>query len=218
LFSYTHSKIIDNVGEIGAWVGPQTGFQNNNCFSCDRSVSFQNIPDVIRMSFQYELPFGPGRPILNQGVIANVIGGWKIGGFLTFDNGLPVFVTSPNDTNSFGGASFSTGFIRPNSTGQSATLPDGPQIKDNGQYFNPAAFSRTPPFTFGNVSRNLPDVRLPGTYNWDMLLSKNFKFRERISLEFRGEYFNAFNHVQFAGPERRSRVSCSCLQPTARPN
>jgi len=130
-------------------------------------VSFQNIPDVIRMSFQYELPFGPGRPILNQGVIANVIGGWKIGGFLTFDNGLPVFVTSPNDTNSFGGASFS---------------------------------SRTPPFTFGNVSRNLPDVRLPGTCNWDMLLSKNFKFRERISLEFRGEFFNAFNNVQFAGP------------------
>jgi hypothetical protein len=48
-------------------------------------------------------------------------------------------------------------------TGMRAALPDGPQMMDNGQYFNPAAFARTPQFQFGNASRYLPDVRNPAT-------------------------------------------------------
>ncbi len=68
-------------------------------------------------------------------------------------------------------------------------------------YFNPHAFARAPQFSFGKVSRNLPDVRVPGNYNWDLLIEKRLSFTERYSLDFRTEIYNAFNNVIFAGPQ-----------------
>jgi hypothetical protein len=62
LFTYTHSKMMDNVGDY--FTG--TGFQDNNCQTCDRSISAQDLTDVIRLSGQYELPFGFGKPWLNH--------------------------------------------------------------------------------------------------------------------------------------------------------
>ena len=90
--------------------------------------------------------------------------------------------------------------MRPDATGLSTGVPGGPQITNGGLYFNPAAFSQTPSFQFGNAPRFLASVRAPGTFNWDMLVSRRFRLRERFSLDFRAEFFNAFNNVQFAGP------------------
>ncbi|MCC6589141.1 MAG: TonB-dependent receptor [Bryobacterales bacterium] len=193
LFAYTHSKLIDNVGDFGGFLGP-AGFANNNCFPCDRSLSFYDIPDVVRLSLRYELPFGVGKPRLNRGVLARVAGGWSTGVYWSWDNGTPIQVTNPNDSNSFGGGA------RPVATGQPARI-DSPQIVDGGRYFNAAAFARAPQFTFGNVSRNLPDVRVPGNKNWDLLIEKRISITERYSLDFRTELFNAFNNVVFGGPQ-----------------
>ena len=55
-----------------------------------------------------------------------------------------------------------------------------------------------PLFTFGNLGRNV--LRGPGINNWDVSIEKDFKFSESKSLEFRSEFFNAFNHTQFYGP------------------
>jgi hypothetical protein len=196
LFAYTHSKTIDNTSEFGGFLGAAPGFQNNNCFSCDRSLSYQHIPDVARISYRYELPFGVGKARLNHGILARVLGGWALAGFISADNGTPVSVTSPNDSNSFGGGSG----MRPNATGQKASLDGGHQYVDGALYFNPAAFSRTPQFSFGNVSRTLPDVRNPGTVNWDALIEKRFSITERIGLDFRTELYNALNQINFGGP------------------
>ncbi|MBI2689051.1 MAG: carboxypeptidase regulatory-like domain-containing protein [Acidobacteria bacterium] len=193
LFAYTHSKLIDNVGDFGTFLGP-AGFNNSNCFSCDRSVSFYDIPDVLRLSLRYELPFGVGKPRMNRGPMARIAGGWSTGVYFTWDNGTPVQVTGPNDSNSFGGSQ------RPNATGQPAVIANKEMV-DGGLYFNPAAFVRAPQFTFGNASRNLSDVRIPGTKNWDLLIEKRISFTERMALDFRTELFNAFNNVVFAGPQ-----------------
>ena len=195
LFAYTKSKTIDNVGEISLVGGDVTGFQNNNCYDCDRSLSFQHVPDVIRLSLRYELPFGSGRKYWNLGLLPKIVGGWSVATFWTWDNGLPVRVTSPNDSSSFGGG----GVFRPNATGQSA---QGGNITytDGAPYFNTGAFTRTPAFTFGNVSRVLPDVRNPGQNIWDLLIEKRFTITERLGFDFRAEMFNAFNLVHFAGP------------------
>jgi hypothetical protein len=109
---------------------------------------------------------------------------------------LPVRVTSPNDSNSFGGG----GVFRPNATGQPARATGDIQFVDGATYFNAAAFTRTPAFTFGNVSRVLPDVRQPGQNIWDTMIEKRFVLTERLALDFRTEMFNAFNLVHFAGP------------------
>jgi hypothetical protein len=89
--------------------------------------------------------------------------------------------------------------MRPLATGQKARV-DSIEMRDGGLYFNPAAFRRTPQFQFGDVSRTLPDVRLPITWNWDALLEKRFFLTERVSLDFRNEFFNVTNSVNFAGP------------------
>jgi hypothetical protein len=193
LFAWTHSKLIDNVGDFGGFLGPG-GFTNNNCFPCDRSLSYYDIPDVVRLSFRYELPFGVGKPMLSRGPLARLLGGWSTAMYFTWDNGAPLQVTGPNDSNSFGGGQ------RPDATGQKARLDDR-KLEDGALYFNTAAFRRAPPFTFGTVSRNLPDVRLPGNYNFDILIEKRISFTERYSLDFRTELFNAFNNVIFAGPQ-----------------
>jgi hypothetical protein len=196
LFNYTHSKIIDNVGDIGAFVRPQNGFQDNYCHECDRSISSQDLPDVIRLSGQYELPFGPGKPYLHDGIAKYAVGGWSFGTFFTHDNGLPNALTSPNNSNSFGGGNAE----RPNVTGISTSVPGGRKFTNGGLYFNPAAYSQTPSFAFGNASRYIGTIRSPGTLNFDMLAAKHIPLRERLGLDFKAEFFNIFNYVQYAGP------------------
>jgi hypothetical protein len=192
LFTYTHSKMMDNVGDY--FVTAQ--FQDNNCPSCDRSISQQDLPNVIRLSGQYELPFGHGKPMVNQGWMSQVVGGFTVGAFFTYDDGAPVAVSSPNFSNSFGGGTS----MRPDVTGISTKVPGGRQIRNGGLYFNPAAFTPTPSFQFGNAPRYLADVRSPGTKNFDMLAAKKIAITERYGLDFRMEFFNAFNRVQVAGP------------------
>lgn len=196
LVGYAFSKAIDNVGEMTSVAGTRNGPQNNYCYACDRSRSDQNQTHTLRVSARYELPFGPGRPLLTKGLASRLLGGWVAGAFWVLDTGRPLAVTSPNNSNSLGGG---TG-MRPMATGVSAALPDGPSIKDGGLYFNPAAFSRTPQYAYGNVSRYLPNVDLPTSWNVDALIEKSLAFGERYRLTFRGEFFNALNHCVFAGP------------------
>ena len=91
--------------------------------------------------------------------------------------------------------------LRPNNNGHSAALRGSVHDRLN-HYFDTSVFSRPAPFTFGNTGRNLPDVRGPGTRNLDFSLFKNFQIRERTSLQFRAEAFNAFNTPNFGFPKQ----------------
>ncbi len=195
-FGYTFSKAIDNVGEMTSVAGTRNGFQDNYCFTCDRSRSDQNRAHVLRLTSLYELPFGKGKPFLNQGLITRFVGGWQISGIYTLDSGEPIAVSSPNNSNSLGGGSG----MRPDLTGQPFTIHGGPQIKAGGTYFNAAAFSQTPPFQFGNAPRYLPNVDGPTSWDFDALVQKNVTLTERMLMSFRVEMFNAPNSVIFAGP------------------
>ncbi len=195
VFAYTHSRMRDNVGEAGIWVGEAAGFQNNHCFDCDWSLSAQDVPDVIRWSVRYDLPFGPGRARLSDGPLSQLLGGWAVASFVTWDNGTPVRLTSPNDSNSFGGGTS----MRPNSTGISPVI-DNREWKDGALFFNPDAFARTAPFTFGNAPRYIPGVRNPGNRNVDLLIEKRVDLPGSAAFDLRAEIFNALNYVQFAGP------------------
>jgi len=196
LFNYTWSKAIDNVGEIGGSFGQASGFNNAYCSACDRALSYLDVPNYVNLSVRYELPFGTGKRTLSRGIAAKVLGNWSLAGIYTYASGTPVIVTSPNNSNSF-----NSGIQRPMATGQSAALAGGPQIKDNGSYFNPAAFYQTPQFAYGNVSRQLPDVRIPATWNINALIEKQIALHERARLEIRGEFFNITNSVIFSGPQ-----------------
>ena len=94
---------------------------------------------------------------------------------------------------SFGGGS------RPNNNGKSAKL-DGPVHERLNRWFDTSVFSQPAAFTFGNTSRTLPDVRSPGTVNCDFSITKVTAITERISTQFRAEFFNGFNHPSFGAP------------------
>jgi len=59
--------------------------------------------------------------------------------------------------------------------------------------------------TFGNAGRNL--VRSDGLKNFDLGLSRSFQFTEKVSLQFRSEFFNLPNHANFGLPNQMSTSS-----------
>ena len=80
-------------------------------------------------------------------------------------------------------------------------MPDGRSTASQlAQWFDTATFSQPASFAFGNVSRTLSDVRSPGVVNFDVSLFKNLVFKERVTLQFRSEFFNVLNHPNFGPP------------------
>jgi hypothetical protein len=65
-----------------------------------------------------------------------------------------------------------------------------------GQYINTRAFMDAVGH-FGSSGRGV--CTGPGLNNWDIAALKNIKFTERLNMQFRAEFFNAFNHVSYAG-------------------
>jgi hypothetical protein len=148
----------------------------------ERSVDPADVSKRAVVSLLYELPFGKK----GAGFVDRVIGGWQINTIGIMQTGLPVIITGANNFRA----------TRPNSTGVSAKIDD-PSV---GRWFNTDAFSNPPNYTFGNVGRILPDVRGPGTFNWDLSLLKNANITERIKLQFRAEMFNFMNNVNLGIP------------------
>jgi hypothetical protein len=63
---------------------------------------------------------------------------------------------------------------------------------------NAAAFAAPAPYTYGNAGRDI--LSGPGLTNFDASLSKNFRFGERVTFQFRAEAFNTLNHPNFGNP------------------
>jgi hypothetical protein len=70
--------------------------------------------------------------------------------------------------------------------------------RKGGTYFNTSLFTPEVLGQFGNAKRRF--FNGPGLNNWDMALAKNLPLRESMSIEFRAEFFNIFNHAQFQTP------------------
>jgi Carboxypeptidase regulatory-like domain/TonB dependent receptor len=195
LFAYTFSHMTDDVGDYETDNDPQ----DNTCITCEKSTSLQDVPQTIRFSGQYDLPFGKGKPFANQGIASAIAGGWTIGTFYTYSTGLPVQVTENNNTSTFGGGSV----MRPNLVPGVSLAPAGGRKIIPGhttQYFNPAAFTLAPAYTFGNAPRYIDGIRAPGTNNWDVLLGRKIPIKEPFGLSIQLQAFNVFNRIQFSGP------------------
>ncbi len=142
----------------------------------------------------YELPFGTGKAFLNGGSTweRKLVSGWMLGGIETLQAGFPFTPqlgfnpTNNGDTRNP---------IRPswNPAFHGNLIEGGPS-----QYFNPAAFMVPSNGTYGNVGR---DVLIgPGLASLDLSLMKNTSLSERVSLQFRAEFFNILNRANFNTP------------------
>jgi hypothetical protein len=197
LVAYTYAKFISDTDTLTTWLeGAVAGVQNYHNISAERAVVSQDVPHRLVASYVLDLPVGKGKRFLTgaTGLPGKLVSGWGVNGVVTLQSGFPLgMTTASNLTNSFGGGS------RPNSNGQSALLGGSAQSRLN-QWFNTADFNQPAAFSFGNVGRNLSDVRSHGINNWDVSLFKTTRVTERIGLQFRAEFFNFFNRVQFGLP------------------
>ncbi len=191
--NYAYSHEIDN-GSNGSGDGDEISPQNPLCLACERASGAWDARHVVNGNAVYQLPFGHGQPLLHKrGVASAVAGNWQLTTTALARTGFPVNVLMPASYVSAVGAS---GTQRPDLVrGTSLTPRRGRTV---AHWINPAAFT-SPAGTFGTAPRNL--IRGPGTWQVDLGSSKTFSLAERAKVEFRAEFYNAFNHPQLGQPQ-----------------
>jgi hypothetical protein len=189
LANYTFSKSIDSpYGRIR-----REHFQSERR---PRGPSTFDATHRFVASYIYDLPFGFRRPFLSgsTGFVKHLVSGWQVNGITTFMSG------QPRNIGFIGRAPVVGPFsnVRADRVGPGNCSQCRENIRKNpvpGPYFRTEDFKLPADFTFGNAGRNI--LRAPGINNWDLSLFKNNYIGENVNVQFRAEFFNAFNHAQF---------------------
>lgn len=189
LSAFTYSKAINDLPEICC----SAPFAQNS-YDLAAEKGRADFDQKLRwvLSFDYELPFGKAGSHLSNGVVDAAFGGWHLGGIYTLASGFPFSPYIGNDTSNTG----TQGIPRPDQL-RDGNLPRGQRTATH--WFDVAAFAAPSGFAFGNAGRNV--LIGPGQNVFDWSLRKEFVLTERQRLEFRAEFFNAFNHPNFAQPD-----------------
>jgi hypothetical protein len=189
---YQFSKGLDDVPTSGGpqrWQHPELDYGN--------SVGLAR--HWLTFNYVYELPFGKGRQFLHgmNGVEDAVIGGWKIAGISTYYSGTPFSV---NFSTAGTGITGWWGGRADQVPGVSLTQgrSHSHDILSGVPWFNTDAFVAPQPWQWGTSARDL--MFGPGGWNWDMSGSKNFHMWERLNMNFRADFFDAFNHFNLGNP------------------
>ena len=207
LADYTWTKLISNSEGVAPFLELDTlgsgAIQNYTNLKAERSLALFDVPHRLVLSYILELPFGRGKRFFADatGAVDGLASGWSVSGIATFASGFPLSISSaaPNNLSTFFGA----GTIRPN------VLPGchkstGGSILGHGtagtSVLNAACFAAPGLFGLGNESRVDSTLRAQGINNWDFSVSKITRLTERVDLDFRAEFFNLLNRVQFGPP------------------
>ena len=207
LATYTISKLIDNTNSEINWLEASPvgwGDANANNLRGERSLDAFDVPQRLVLGAVLDLPFGRGKKFASNatGVANKVISGWGIDPIVTFQRGFPVIVGGCPGALSNSGIP-NAGCARPTRTALSH-LTSGSKTQKLAQWFDTSVFTAGSPtdFGFGSDSRTEPNIRDDGIKNFDIAIFKNTTFgpEDRLGLEFRTEFFNAFNRTQFNPP------------------
>jgi hypothetical protein len=135
------------------------------------------------LSYEYELPFGPGKPFVHSsGFLRQVAGGWRLSGIYTARTG-----------NQFGVVDRGATQQVPNRICD-GRLPASQRTIDH--FFDTKCFTNPDPiYSLGNAGFGI--IEGPGTSNWDQSLFKTFRIKERVNLEFRADFFDILNSPHF---------------------
>jgi hypothetical protein len=188
--NYTWSKNLDmNSGPTGAQAQNQAQMiLNRNDLPLDWGPSALNVTSQASISARYALPFGKN----TSGFAGKLIRGWQVNGIATLLTGFPF-----------------TPLVGSNRSGDGDTRnPDRPSVNPSfsgpivrnspNQWFNPNAFVLPAAGTLGNLGRGT--FVGPGLADLDTSLFKTTAVSEKVSLQFRAEFFNVLNHANFNTP------------------
>jgi len=190
---YTFSHGLADFGD-NLTAGPLP--QNAYNYAAEMSNSNLDIRSRFVGNFIWDLPFGQGRRFLsNPGAASRWLGGWQLNGIVTLQTGSPYTVTAAND-----GLLGFTHAVYADCVGDpfAGATTDPNSYTTTGFLINPAAFAQPAPGTFGTCAPR--KFHGPGIQMVDLSLFKDFRFTEHWYLQFRTEFFNSFNHPNFANP------------------
>ena len=215
--SYTYSRCMDDgafgVGSFNGSAATPSAVENPYNQAPDRGPCSYDIPKVLRVNGLWALPFHGNR----------LKDGWQLSGIANTYGGVPINVNTGFDR-----AGFTSGNTpRPN------YVPDAPAatigginypacnndpilgrdgLNSIGRWFNANCYALQPVGTFGDTGRNT--LRGPGFFNMDVSLLKDTRISERFKLQFRAEFFNIFNHANFANPNNNVFSTPTAANPT----
>jgi hypothetical protein len=207
--AYTFSKNIDATSTGNTAFN--TAYNDQSNINASRGISDFNRPQRLALSYVYNFPFFAHA----TGAKEVLLGNWAFSGVTIFQSGIPFSIYDSSAGTAFLGqgstpllgASLAAGA----SIASGLTSGNIHQRISNG-YLNPSAFVPAPllyptqcqsdpnfcPTGFGDLSRNL--YHGPFQQNWDASLIKYFKIGERQEIRFTADFFNIWNHTNFANP------------------
>ncbi|HWY42497.1 MAG TPA: TonB-dependent receptor [Candidatus Sulfotelmatobacter sp.] len=198
--SYTYSHALDFASSASLGSANQGDFR----LQTNPRLEYGNADFDVRHRFVfssiYELPFGKGKAFWTNasGALNQVVGGWQVAGIVTASTGNWYSATDISENLSTSDCGGTVGnCTRPNRVGNPNNKPCVP-----GTAFNTCAFvSNSVVGSFGDAGRNI--IEGPGFQNWDISIFKTFPIREEKRIEFRAEFFNAWNHAnpEFTNPD-----------------
>ncbi len=214
LINYTVQKLMGSGG-----TGPSAFSQNggtsfvmdNYNLSLEQAVDSLDVPQVFVASYGWELPFGPGKRLLNVGGAAGkIFGGWQVNGITSLRAGFPSDLRTNRNA-----PIFNTFNVPDRVIGEPVLLAN----RGVDGYINAKAF-RVPGTTpnragapiqlLGNAGRRF--IRGPGSTNFDFSAFKNTRITERWNLQFRAEFFNLTNTPTFFLPAGNNNAM-TCIGP-----
>ncbi|MEX2262823.1 MAG: TonB-dependent receptor [Bryobacteraceae bacterium] len=166
--AYTVSKLMEAVSYL-----------NNNDAKPENVISNSDRPQRLVLHGIYEMPFGPGKPLLasTHPVVSRIVGGWQLNWVVTFQSMQPLEFANAE---------------------RLARSDNNPRTIQ--RYFDPSQFVPQEPFTLRRLSSRVADLRAPGLKKWDMTVMKSVPIRERMAFKFQAEFYNIWNTTHFGTP------------------
>ena len=183
LASYTWSKTLDDVRALDLWFGGSW-----------KGISDLNISHRFNFSGVLEVPYGKRRKFGSAApaVADAILGGWQVSNIVVLRTGFPLTVTSGG----LGNVANTDGITQVPNRIREPKLSRGERTEM--RFFDTSAFTAPAPFTLGNAGQN--PIFGPGYWGVDLSLGKVFPVRERLSVQYRAEFFNVLNHPNWGDP------------------
>ena len=197
--AYTYSHSLDNSPEeLETNSGDAPNGLDYNAWYGNSDFDVRNR---ISGTYVYELPFGHGKPMLQSGPAAWVLGNWTTSGVYTFYSGHPFQAAWSSESSLLDAYGFATAV--PNQSApihylhrQTCWFYDSKNSACGSGGADP--FSDPGNYNIGNVGRNT--LVGPQTQLFDFALYKTFPFTENVNTQIRWEVFNLANHPVFGQP------------------
>ncbi len=193
--AFNVNYVLSRSKDPGDW---STTPEHGTDIALDYGLSGFNIRNMFKFSGVYELPLGPGKQFLNSDNWANreILGGWQVSTIFSSLSGYPFSTTATDNSN--------TGTEHAQRADEICNPNSGFQ-QSKHEWFNRACFAQPAIGHLGSEPRN--DLTAPSQTNTDISLFKNFQIQEGRFVQFRSDFFNAFNHVTYGSPYPNASVT-----------